>query len=70
MIVLGNVWQVAQLSIKSKILEVGCGPATATTSFAQLGYSMKCLEPNPDFVKLAQQNCQAYADVEIQNTSF
>jgi SAM-dependent methyltransferase len=31
---------------------------------------MKCLEPNPDFLKLAQQKCQAYADVEFQNTSF
>ncbi|MBD2534055.1 class I SAM-dependent methyltransferase [Nostoc flagelliforme FACHB-838] len=65
-----QVVEVAQLFSESKILEVGCGPGTATTSFAQLGYSMKCLEPNPDFLKLAQQNCQTYPDVEIQNTSF
>jgi SAM-dependent methyltransferase len=65
-----QVVEVAQLSTHSKILEVGCGPATATTSFAKLGYSMICLEPNPDFFKLAQQNCQPYPNVKIQNTSF
>jgi hypothetical protein len=31
---------------------------------------MLCLEPNTDFYQLAQQNCQQYPNVEIQNTSF
>ena len=65
-----KVVEVARLSADSKILEVGCGPATATVAFAPLGCSMVCLEPNPDFFRLAQQNCQAYPKVEIQNTSF
>jgi len=65
-----QVVEIAQLSPESKILEVGCGPATATVSFAQLGYSIICLEPNPDFFDLAKHNCQHYKDVEIQNTSF
>jgi len=65
-----QVVEVAQLSTDSKILEVGCGPATATVTFAQLGCSMICLEPNPHFFQLAQQNCQSYPNIEIQNTSF
>jgi SAM-dependent methyltransferase len=65
-----QVVEVAQLGADSNILEVGCGPATATVAFAPLGCSMVCLEPNPDFFRLAQQNCQAYPQVEIQNTSF
>ncbi|MBN3990672.1 MAG: class I SAM-dependent methyltransferase [Nostoc sp. NMS2] len=65
-----QVVEIAQLSTNSKILEVGCGPATATIAFAQLGCSMVCLEPNPDFFRLAQQNCQPYPNVEIENTSF
>ncbi len=65
-----QVVEIAQLSTNSKILELGCGTGTATTSFAQLGYSMICLEPNPDFFQLVQQNCQPYLNVEIQNTSF
>jgi SAM-dependent methyltransferase len=65
-----QVVEAAQLGANSNILEVGCGPATATVAFAPLGCSMVCLEPNPDFFRLAQQNCQAYPKVEIQNTSF
>jgi SAM-dependent methyltransferase len=29
-----------------------------------------CLEPNPDFYRLAKFNCQAYPQVEIINTSL
>jgi SAM-dependent methyltransferase len=65
-----QVVEVAQLGADSNILEVGSGPATATVAFAPLGCSMVCLEPNPDFFRLAQQNCQAYPQVEIQNSSF
>jgi SAM-dependent methyltransferase len=65
-----QVIEITQLSPSSKILEVGCGPATATVAFAQLGSAMVCLEPNPDFYQLAQQNCNQYSNVEIQNTSF
>ena len=65
-----QVVEIAQLSSSSKILEIGCGPATATAAFAQLGFSMLCIEPNPDFYKLAQENCKPYPNVEIQNTSF
>ncbi len=68
--VIHRVVEVAQLSSNSKILEVGCGPATATVAFAQLGCSMVCLEPNPDFCQLAQQHCEPYSNVEIRNTSF
>jgi SAM-dependent methyltransferase len=65
-----QVIEITQLSSSSKILEVGCGPATATVAFAQLGSAMVCLEPNPDFYQLAQQNCNQYSNVEIQNISF
>lgn len=68
--VITQVVNIAQLSFNSQIIEVGCGPATATLVFAQLGFSMLCLEPNPDFYQLAQQNCQQYPKVAIENTSF
>jgi SAM-dependent methyltransferase len=68
--VIDQVVAIAQLSSTSTVLEVGCGPGTATVSFAPLGCSMLCLEPNPDFYLLAQQNCAAYPNVTFQNTSF
>ena len=68
--IIEQVIDIALLSNHSKILEVGCGPGTATKSFAMLECPMLCLEPNPEFYRLAVQNCQEHPQIEIQNTSF
>jgi SAM-dependent methyltransferase len=68
--VIDRVVEIAQLSSASTVLEVGCGPAIATPAFAALGCQMVCVEPNPDFCRLAQQTCQPYAKVELHNCSF
>jgi SAM-dependent methyltransferase len=65
-----RVIEIADINPNSTILEVGCGPGTATLSFAPLGCSTICLEPNLDFYKLVRHNCRAYANVEIKNTSL
>ena len=65
-----KVIKVAQLSSSSRILEIGSGPGTSTTSFAQIGCSMVCIEPNPDFCELARMNCQSYPSVKVINKSF
>jgi SAM-dependent methyltransferase len=69
-VLIDQVVKIAQLSTDSKILEVGCGPAIATPAFAALGCRMVCLEPNPDFYHLAQQTCEPFSNVTIQNCSF
>lgn len=65
-----RVVELAQLDKDAIILEVGCGPGTATTSFAKLGFSIICLEPSLEACQLARQNCAQYPDVEIKNTTF
>lgn len=65
-----RVVELAQLNSASNILEVGCGPGTATVAFAPLGCAITCVEPNADFVALAGQNCAAYPNVEIHNSAF
>ncbi len=67
---ISRVVEVAQLDKDAIILEVGCGPGTATTSFAELGFSIICLEPSLEACQLARQNCAQYPDVEIKNTTF
>lgn len=62
--------ELAQLPSEATILEVGCGPGTATVAFAQLGFSMVCLEPSQESCQLARQNCAQYPNVEIRNTTF
>ncbi len=68
--IINQVVDLAHLSPQSRILEVGCGPAIATLPFAALGCSMVCVEPNPDFYGLAQQTCQGYPNVNLENCSF
>jgi SAM-dependent methyltransferase len=65
-----RVIDIAQLSADSVLLEIGCGPAIATPAFAALGCRMVCVEPNPDFYRLAGQTCASYPHVELQNCSF
>ncbi len=60
----------AGLSARSRLLEVGCGPGTATTAFAQLGCPMVCLEPNPDQIALARHHCREFPAVALIQTSF
>ncbi|MEA5595041.1 class I SAM-dependent methyltransferase [Rivularia sp. UHCC 0363] len=62
--------ELAKLSENAKILEIGCGPGTATTEFAKFGFSMVCLEPSEESCNLATQNCANFPDVEIINTTF
>lgn len=66
----GRALELAQIPKEAIILEIGCGPGTATTSFAQLGFKMVCLEPNQEAYHLAQLNCAQHPNVEIKNTSF
>ncbi|UBF28670.1 class I SAM-dependent methyltransferase [Kovacikia minuta CCNUW1] len=68
--IVDRVVEITQLSADSSLLEVGCGPAIATLAFAKLGCQMLCVEPNPDFYHLAQQTCESYPNVELQNCSF
>lgn len=65
-----RVVEVAQLPAKATLLEIGCGAGTATVEFAQLSFSMVCLEPSQEACQLARQNCTPYPDVEIRNTTF
>jgi SAM-dependent methyltransferase len=65
-----QVLGIIKLNHQAKILEVGCGPGTATLSFAPFGYALLALEPNPAFYQLARQNCAPYPNVEILNSSF
>ncbi len=67
--IISRVIELAQLPLNPNILELGCGPGTATTSFAKLG-SMTCLEPSLEACEIARKNCTNYPNVEIINTTF
>ncbi len=68
--IIDQVMEITGLCDRSSIVEIGCGPAIATPTFAELGCHMVCIEPNPDFYHLAQQSCQVYPRIELINCSF
>ncbi len=67
---LEHVSENAQLPQDGKILEIGCGPGTATQSLARMGYSVVALEPSLAACNVARQNVAAAPNIEIINTSF
>jgi ubiquinone/menaquinone biosynthesis C-methylase UbiE len=62
--------ELAKIAPEARMLEVGCGPGIATVAFAELGFSMVCLEPSQEACQLARQNCHQYANIQIHNTTF
>jgi SAM-dependent methyltransferase len=67
---LDRIVEVAGIPIAGNILEVGCGPGTATVSLAKMGFSLVSLEPNLAAYTIARQNSNIYPNVEIINTNF
>ena len=65
-----RVIEVAQLPQQAKILELGCGPGTATLPLAKRGFFLVSLEPSQTAYHLAKQNCVEFANVEIKNLTF
>jgi SAM-dependent methyltransferase len=60
----------AGLTAASTLLEVGCGPGTATVAFAALGCRIVAIEPNSEFCRLARKACEAFEGVEVLTTSL
>ncbi len=60
----------AGLAAGARLLEIGCGPATATVPLARRGFSVVGLEINPDSAQLAAQLCHPFPQVKIINTAF
>ncbi len=68
--VIQQVTALAELTDQSAMLEIGCGPGTATVDFAPVVGAIDSLEPNPDFYQLAQVNCAAHSNVHFHNQAF
>ena len=62
--------ETAGLKVGSRLLEIGCGPGTATTAFASREFPMLCIDPNPDLIQLAQRACSDFPNAVFRVTSF
>ena len=62
--------QSAGLLPGARLLEIGCGPGTATTAFASKNFSMLCVEPNQELIQLARSACRDFPRVTFHVGSF
>ncbi len=67
---LDRVAEVANLPINASILEIGCGPGTATVDLAKMGFSIVALEPSLETCELARANLISYPKAEVFETTF
>ncbi len=54
----------------ARLLEIGCGPGTATTEFASRQFSMFCIDPNQDLIQIARRVCRDFPTVAFHVSSF
>jgi SAM-dependent methyltransferase len=65
-----RIVEVSKIPVDAKILEVGCGPGTATISLAQRGFSVIALEPSLEASEVAHQHTANYPLVKITTSNF
>lgn len=60
----------AAIANHSRLLEIGCGPGTATVDLARKGLQITALEPGQAAYALAQEHCAPFPLVSVVNTTF
>ena len=65
-----DVLAFAQLGDSDHVLEVGCGPGTATRLFAPRVPRLTAVEPSARFVDIARENLAAHAHVDVEHARF
>lgn len=64
------ILQYSNIQKDESILEIGSGTGKATILFAKRGYSILCLEPGQNLIDVAQQNLNAYPNVQFIKSRF
>jgi SAM-dependent methyltransferase len=62
--------RVAGLRAGSRVLELGCGPGTATAGLLGRGFELTCLEPGPRLAALARARVAGTATTVAEQTFF
>lgn len=58
------------LPTNARILEIGCGPGTATLPLLERGFQVTCIEPGSGMIEKAKTVCQEYVDSSTHRVTF
>ncbi|MGX6600932.1 class I SAM-dependent methyltransferase [Micromonosporaceae bacterium Da 78-11] len=62
--------ELAGLTARSRVLEIGCGTGQATRDLARLGYAVVAVELSPEMAAVARRNLAAFPDVTVEVSTF
>jgi SAM-dependent methyltransferase len=65
-----DVIRISGIPDGGRILEIGCGPGTATLPFARRGYHMLCIEIGERMAAFAAEKCRQFPNVCVLNAAF
>ena len=65
-----DIITISKIPENGSILEIGCGTGQATLPFAELGYSMTCLDIGGELIAKAAQSCVSYPKIKFEVSSF
>lgn len=60
----------ANLQPNSELLEIGCGPGTATLAFASRDLRIHCVEPSTGMIQVAKRVCGLFDWVTFEHATF
>lgn len=60
----------SQLTNESKVLEIGAGSGKATDYFKDYGFSIRCIEPGENLVKIGQMKYRDYPNIKYECGRF
>jgi SAM-dependent methyltransferase len=69
-VIISEVISRTGINVSSKLIEIGSGPGTATQNLAELGCTVDCIEPNPNFVAIALERFKNHPQIQIHQSTF
>ncbi len=68
--IIERAMELGDLAGDSSVLEIGCGPGTATVAFAARGVQMTCIEPSDTMVQRARLACVDLPKVSLVHSAL
>jgi SAM-dependent methyltransferase len=62
--------ELSSLQRGGRLLEIGCGPGTATVPLLERGFDLTCVEPSSGMLDVARVTCKGFENVKFHETAF
>ena len=67
---ISDIVAISEIPKGGRILEIGCGTGKASMPFAEMGYTMLCIDPGKNLLELARSKCKKFRRVSFVEATF